>query len=800
MNRIRHLIFKYSILLCFLYSFQNLYAQLPFYGDGLIYRQNGTTIDNFDPTQPVSATNPVINTASGTMGFSPSGLAVGENVFANDGSYTFYVCNTSTLTYFYYDGTTNSWVNSNITFGPSAAVNPGMGGGIIYNLIGASGQVWKTDFTGPAVLITTITDFTGGGPYDIVVDCLGNFYVLRTSTSGSGQWLRKYDPNGNMVQQWGLIGAPSATAGGGFAIVGDTLYYHNTSGFVTGIIGNTDVNIINIGTLSSSSDYANIPIGAGPMEGKVDTLYACEAGQVHYTPTSTDSLSWGVVSGNPNVTVTNNGELDIDFNESFEIYIEGFSACAEGNTVTDTVKMYLIDANINLPDTLKINGCGSFQGNIQASVNLNHSFVPYNISWSSNIGTIQSGGTTASPSIHVNGSGYFYMQVEVPSDYGACVFEDSIYIDATDYTIVPSFSWQIEEECNFAAVTFTDSTVHNNPNVSASGTWNFGNGNTSTQFPSVQELYHEQGFYNVQLTYSNAYCNASYSESIYVDFPESDTSDIRVVVCSSDMPYFYEGEFYFEYGRYTTTLETVNGCDSVVKFTLIEGPEYKIEKSETICKGGEYRFGNKILTEEGRYPAIFKTQHDCDSIVILNLIIEDFKVDLNAYPNPAYEGELVTLQVDGSHDYEVNAWHPIQDFPRQQKKKQVITFDETGTYTIKVDAVSDNDCVATDEINIEVLPIDPTVWLPNAFTPNGDGLNDAFGPQLLIARGYQIENFSIYNRYGQEVFNTRGTRARAWDGTYKGEPCEMDTYMYVISVKFTNGKSYEFKGDVHLIR
>jgi len=90
--------------------------------------------------------------------------------------------------------------------------------------------------------------------------------------------------------------------------------------------------------------------------------------------------------------------------------------------------------------------------------------------------------------------------------------------------------------------------------------------------------------------------------------------------------------------------------------------------------------------------------------------------------------------------------------------------------------------------------------LTNAFTPNGDGLNDAFESQLLIARKYKIENFSIYNRYGQEVFNTRGTRARAWDGTYKGEPCEMDTYMYVISVKFTNGKSYEFKGDVHLIR
>ena len=67
-------------------------------------------------------------------------------------------------------------------------------------------------------------------------DCDAAFYILRTVNTGTpGPFLRKYSSTGTLVQQWTATGS-SGTAGGGFAIVGNTVYYHNGGGFHSGTI------------------------------------------------------------------------------------------------------------------------------------------------------------------------------------------------------------------------------------------------------------------------------------------------------------------------------------------------------------------------------------------------------------------------------------------------------------------------------------------------------------------------------------------------------------------------------------
>ena len=106
----------------------------------------------------------------------------------------------------------------------------------------------------------------------------------------------------------------------------------------------------------------------------------------------------------------------------------------------------------------------------------------------------------------------------------------------------------------------------------------------------------------------------------------------------------------------------------------------------------------------------------------------------------------------------------------------------------------------TDAVTIEVKDCVCSVKVPDAFTPNGDGLNDALMPVVAPGCNMQAYNFRIYNRFGQLVFT--GIRpGQGWDGYFKGRPAETGIYMYYLDYKdIYSGNSIQFKGDVTLIR
>jgi gliding motility-associated-like protein len=102
-------------------------------------------------------------------------------------------------------------------------------------------------------------------------------------------------------------------------------------------------------------------------------------------------------------------------------------------------------------------------------------------------------------------------------------------------------------------------------------------------------------------------------------------------------------------------------------------------------------------------------------------------------------------------------------------------------------------CVNMDSVTVYVTE----AMLPNAFSPNGDGLNDVFRP-VIMNQWVELGDFSIYNRYGQRVYYSRDIQ-EGWDGTYNGQPAELATYFYIITFKIGD-KSYTHKGDVTLTR
>ncbi|MCC7030089.1 MAG: gliding motility-associated C-terminal domain-containing protein, partial [Chitinophagaceae bacterium] len=119
-----------------------------------------------------------------------------------------------------------------------------------------------------------------------------------------------------------------------------------------------------------------------------------------------------------------------------------------------------------------------------------------------------------------------------------------------------------------------------------------------------------------------------------------------------------------------------------------------------------------------------------------------------------------------------------------------------GNYQVKI---SDGaGCQLSDTVYIQEGPCCDIAFIPNAFTPNGDQLNDEF--VIYTTAGVELIQLEIYDRWGQRVYSSSDWR-RGWDGNIDGKPAAVATYFYVYKYKCTkDGENYLKKGDVLLIR
>lgn len=119
----------------------------------------------------------------------------------------------------------------------------------------------------------------------------------------------------------------------------------------------------------------------------------------------------------------------------------------------------------------------------------------------------------------------------------------------------------------------------------------------------------------------------------------------------------------------------------------------------------------------------------------------------------------------------------------------------SGNYIVTLITETENGCNDTSRTEVSIVP-ETTIYVPNAFTPNDDGLNDVF-----FVKGLNIKEFQlfIFNRWGEEVFSSNEIDT-GWNGTVNGKLVQQDTYVYKIKAKDYSSKKINLSGQINLIR
>lgn len=118
---------------------------------------------------------------------------------------------------------------------------------------------------------------------------------------------------------------------------------------------------------------------------------------------------------------------------------------------------------------------------------------------------------------------------------------------------------------------------------------------------------------------------------------------------------------------------------------------------------------------------------------------------------------------------------------------------KSACYT--AEAINDFGCTSQDQICIEITK-EHSIYIPNSFTPNNDGLNDEF---KVYGDGFSLIKMAIYDRWGRELYFKEAEDAR-WDGTYKGEVCEEGVYIYRFLYRAVSGQKIYKMGNLTLLR
>lgn len=158
------------------------------------------------------------------------------------------------------------------------------------------------------------------------------------------------------------------------------------------------------------------------------------------------------------------------------------------------------------------------------------------------------------------------------------------------------------------------------------------------------------------------------------------------------------------------------------------------------------------------------------------------------------KGESVLLSVPkvNGHSYQwfiggTSITGAVQDTLRVNKE---------GVYSVNVQSIFG--CKSSSVTPISVLiPCEASIWLPEVFTPNGDGINDILMPVIPGIKKFRC--FKIYNRWGQLIFESRD-KSKGWDGTYLGKPQPIETYVWQMEGEDIAGKVYTKSGLFSLIR
>jgi gliding motility-associated-like protein len=236
----------------------------------------------------------------------------------------------------------------------------------------------------------------------------------------------------------------------------------------------------------------------------------------------------------------------------------------------------------------------------------------------------------------------------------------------------------------------------------------------------------------------------------------------------------------------------------------------------------EWEIGNSILrTKTFSYCFDSKGEYVIKGKITDNISSCQSRVvyTVQAFPNPIADFSLIPLKpvemldeavfVNGSKGEKQNEWHWFfKESAMDTENKAVYKADgqqvtyrykEAGFYPVALLVKNEWGCSDSIVKIVEVIP-DFNIYIPNVFTPNGDGLNDTFLPVVSGVRNYEL---SVFNHNGLLIFSSKDPLS-GWDGSYNGAPCQNQIYTWKIVLSTTeyykNGVSKELFGHVMLCR
>jgi len=299
--------------------------------------------------------------------------------------------------------------------------------------------------------------------------------------------------------------------------------------------------------------------------------------------------------------------------------------------------------------------------------------------------------------------------------------------------------------------------------------------------------------------------------------------DIQVTVGTPPFEYSINGSTYqsaasftgLAAGNYVVNVRNAY-CNTDVPITLTEPTALRlnISKSDEYCgksngaadalvRGGvpPYTYywnnnpgtGNLSDLSAGVYELRVVDKNSCEvqqSITVDNIFLPP--LDITNSDTTIHFGQSVELHAVNAVDY---LWSPADGLSCTTCPDPIATPRQTTTYTVTTP--NGKNCVNIDQVTVNLI-FTNGLYVPNAFSPNGDGINDLFTVKSIGIKKYNIR---IYNRWGQEIFASEDI-SRRWDGKYNGEPQPMGAFVYFITYSFygTDDKEMIQKGTITLIR
>jgi gliding motility-associated-like protein len=321
-----------------------------------------------------------------------------------------------------------------------------------------------------------------------------------------------------------------------------------------------------------------------------------------------------------------------------------------------------------------------------------------------------------------------------------------------------------------------------------------------------------------------------YYDTLWVKFLNYQGST-STEICQGETYNFY-GETIFKAGKYEKMLKTTLGCDSLLTLNLIVNPlpdasidaERKIEICDGLSKkvkainpqegysyvwykdGQIYPGSNApeiILTEIGTYLLEVTSNKGC--------ISRSNPFEVYIRPNPIAKIESIgDGEIECTHDtiklvaffnekYDYKWWpeNALRPYNYNMSGHEVNGVFRNNQTDMTLTVLNEYGCIAETNFTVNAKPC-CDVFLPNAFTPNGDGNNDIFAPKLNPTQ--QIVSFEVFDRYGALVYRSNSATA-GWDGTYSNDKdAPPGVYMYQIIYTCDDGQNYTKKESITLMR